>query len=114
MLMLSSFFPLLFSILALPRKVRRLKVQHCTLNRKLNIRKTQNTISHIGFRRCACKCENKHIYIINLGLDARKPVFGGLRTTDHHAHPRSMISAFVIRVLESTISKLATSKISFF
>ena len=33
---------------------------------------------------------------------------------DQPAHPRSLISAFVIRVLESTISKLATSEISFF
>ena len=33
---------------------------------------------------------------------------------DQPAHPRSLISAFVIRVLESTISKLATSEISTF
>ena len=33
---------------------------------------------------------------------------------DQPAHLRSLISAFVIRVLEGTISKLATSKISFF
>ena len=33
---------------------------------------------------------------------------------DQPAHPRSLISAFVIRVLKSTISKLATSEISFF
>ena len=33
---------------------------------------------------------------------------------DQPAHPRSLISAFVFRVLESTISKLATSEISFF
>ena len=32
---------------------------------------------------------------------------------DQPAHPRSLISAFVIRVLLSTISKLATSEISF-
>ena len=32
---------------------------------------------------------------------------------DHPAHTRSLISAFVIRVLESTIAKLATSEISF-
>ena len=40
-----------------------------------------------------------------MGLDARKPVCGGMR---------SLISTFVIRVLKSTISKLATSEISFF
>ena len=34
--------------------------------------------------------------------------------TDQPAHPRSLISAFVIHSLESTISKLATSEISFF
>ena len=33
---------------------------------------------------------------------------------DQPAHPRSLISAFVIRVLESAISKLATSEISTF
>ena len=33
---------------------------------------------------------------------------------DQAAHPRSLISAFVIRDFESTISKLATSEISFF
>ena len=31
---------------------------------------------------------------------------------DQPAHPRSLISAFVIRFLESTISKLATGEIS--
>ena len=33
---------------------------------------------------------------------------------DQPAHPRSLISAFVIRFLESIISKLATSEISIF
>ena len=33
---------------------------------------------------------------------------------DQPAHPRSLISAFVIRFLERTISKLATSEISIF
>ena len=33
---------------------------------------------------------------------------------DQPAHPRSLISAFVIRVLESIIYKLATSEISVF
>ena len=33
---------------------------------------------------------------------------------DQPAHPCSLISAFVIRVLESTISKLAPSEISVF
>ena len=34
--------------------------------------------------------------------------------TDQPAHPRSLISAFGIRFLESIISKLATSGIPFF
>ena len=41
-------------------------------------------------------------YDNNLGLDARKPVFGGFANNtgaDQPAHPRSLISAFVIRVL---------------
>ena len=33
---------------------------------------------------------------------------------DQPAHPRSLISAFVVRYLESTICKLATGTISFF
>ena len=37
-----------------------------------------------------------------MGLDARKPVFGGLRTTQEHPH--RLISAFVIH-----LSRLATS-----
>ena len=34
--------------------------------------------------------------------------------TDQPAHPRSLISAFVIRFLESIICKLATDEISIF
>ena len=49
-----------------------------------------------------------------MGLDARKPVFGGFaNNTDQPAHPCSLISAFVIRLLES-ISRLAMSEISSF
>ena len=33
---------------------------------------------------------------------------------DQPAHPRSLISAYVIRVLESIICKLSTGEISFF
>ena len=62
-----------------------------------------------------------------MGLDTRKPVFGGggggggagggggvVNNTgaDQPAHPRSLISRFVIRFLESTICKLATDEIS--
>ena len=49
-----------------------------------------------------------------MGLDARKPVFSGLRTgADQPAHPRSLISALVIRFIESIICKLAASGIQF-
>ena len=40
--------------------------------------------------------------------------FANNKGTDQPAHPCSTISAFVIRHLESIISKLSTSKISFF
>ena len=53
--------------------------------------------------------------VFDMGLDARKHVFGGLRTTKTQtSRMRSLISAFVIRFLESIISKLATSKFSLF
>ena len=41
-------------------------------------------------------------------------VFANNKGADQAAHPRSLISAFVIRLLESIISKLATSKFSIF
>ena len=53
----------------------------------------------------------------DMGLNASKPVFEGLRTTKAQiqpAHPRRLISAFVIRLLESIISIPATSEISIF
>ena len=54
-----------------------------------------------------------------MNLDARKPVFGGgggseNKGADQPAHPRSLISTFVIRLLDSIISELATSDISIF
>ena len=49
--------------------------------------------------------DKRFVYVDYLGLNARKPVFRGL-------HPRSLISAFVIRLLESIIGKLATDEIS--
>ena len=52
-----------------------------------------------------------------MGLYARKPVFGGQFTSntgaDQPAHPRSLISAFVIRFFESIVRNLATGEISF-
>ena len=43
-----------------------------------------------------------------LGLIARKPDFvhANNKDADQQAHPRSLFSAFVIRLLESLISKL--------
>ena len=52
-----------------------------------------------------------------MGLDARKPVFGGVENNkgaDQPVHTRRLISAFVIRFLESLISKHASSEISMF
>ena len=52
-----------------------------------------------------------------MGLDVRKPVLGGLPTihgADQPAHLRSLISAFVIRFLESIIYKHAADEISIF
>ena len=49
-----------------------------------------------------------------LGHGARRPVFGGFANNtgaDQPAHPRSLISAFVFRFLESIIRKLATGEI---
>ena len=52
-----------------------------------------------------------------MGVDARKPVFGGVfnnKGADQPAHTRSLIGAFVIRVMEISISKLSTGEISIF
>ena len=53
----------------------------------------------------------------HMGLITRKPGFGGLRTTQSQtqpAHRRRLISVLIIRFLESSISKLASNKISIF
>ena len=52
-----------------------------------------------------------------LGLDARKPVFAGLANNtgaDQPAHPRHLISTFVIRFLESFICRHDSGEISIF
>ena len=56
-----------------------------------------------------------------MGPDARKPVLGGGGVgvanntgADKPVHPRSLISAFVIRFLESIIYNLATGEIIIF
>ena len=47
-------------------------------------------------------------------MDVRKPVFEVANNTgaDQPGHPRSLISTFVIRFLESIICKLVTGEIS--
>ena len=40
------------------------------------------------------------------------PLFVNNKGTDQPVHPHSLISAFVIRLMESIISKLATSEFS--
>ena len=40
--------------------------------------------------------------------------FANNKGADQPAHPHSLVSAYVIRFFESTISKLATSEISIF
>ena len=58
------------------------------------------------------------VYLIapnpHMGLHARKPVFGGLRTTQVQTSLRIGIRSFVIRLSRSTISRLASSNISIF
>ena len=52
-----------------------------------------------------------------MGLDAIKtclPGFANNPSADQPAHLRSLISAFVFRLLESIMSRLATSEISCF
>ena len=50
----------------------------------------------------------------NKGADQPARVFANNKGADQPAHPRSLIGAFVIHLLESSISKLASSKISIF
>ena len=65
-----------------------------------------------------------NLYEVNLAytrnymsLDARKPVFGGFannKGVDQPAHTGSLISAFVVRLMESIMSRHSTSEISMF
>ena len=61
-----------------------------------------------------CKMKN---YVTLYGPRREKTClreFANNTGADQPAHPRSLISAFVIHVLENTMSKLATTGISFF
>ena len=53
---------------------------------------------------------------LDLGLVAKNLSleYANNKGADQPAHPRRLISAFVIRFLECTISKLTTSEISIF
>ena len=58
-----------------------------------------------------------HTVLVSYGPWREKICLRGVANNtgvDQPAHPRSVISAFVIRVLESTICKLATGEISIF
>ena len=67
----------------------------------------------------ASRAASTMLSMANMGLDTRKPVLGGgggvanNTGADQPAHLHSLISAFFIHVLESTISKLSTIEISF-
>ena len=57
------------------------------------------------------------VLLIIIGPRREKPCLQGFSNNngeDQPMHPRSLISAFAIRLLEIIISKLATSKISIF
>ena len=57
------------------------------------------------------------IWMLIIWASMRENLFSGFannKDADQPAHPHSLISAFVIRFLESIISKLATSEILFF
>ena len=52
-----------------------------------------------------------------MGLDAKKTCLRGFANNtgaDQPAHPRSLISAFVIRFVERIVCKFATGEVSFF
>ena len=53
-------------------------------------------------------------YFNNMGIVTTKPVFGEFainKDADEHVQPSSLISALVNRLLESIITRLATSEI---
>ena len=59
-------------------------------------------------------CLEKVNYIWATMRESLSSGFVNIRGVDQPAHPQSLISAFVIRFLESLISKLATSDIPIF
>ena len=71
---------------------------------------------HISDQLASHKSADLDLHCFQMGIDARKPVFGGLRTlkAQTNLRIRSLISIFVIRFFESIISRLAAKKISIF
>ena len=60
---------------------------------------------------------NRNLDLTLYGPQCKKTCLWGLANTkciDQPVHPHSLISTFVIRLLESIISKLATDEISLF
>ena len=55
-----------------------------------------------------------HLYNVKCGEKTCLRRFANNKGADQPVHPRRLISVFVIRFLESTISKLTTSEISIF
>ena len=73
-----------------------------------NYGKTDGGDGHVGTVTKDNEDDTVEVMFITLGHNARKPVFGGFANNtdtgaDQPAHPRSLISAFVIRFLESNI-----------
>ena len=69
------------------------------------------SIFHHNYKYCLFNCNNI------IGPRREKSCLRGFannKDADQPAHPRRLISAFVIRFLESSISKLATSEHSIF
>ena len=95
---------------------------HNTLTGKHILSETVDSLPHISVLRG----ENSDVCLLGilkghccecfyyLGLVVTKPVFGDDKGADQPAHPHRLISTFVIRLLESVISKLASNEISIF
>ena len=66
------------------------------------------------------RCYQAKSKLYKIGLDLRKPVLGrgggvaNNKGADQPTHPRSLVSAFFIGILECIICKLAAGEISIF
>ena len=63
-------------------------------------------------------CQHVYMYVgcWHMGLDAKKAIFGvsNNRNADQPAHPRRLVSVFVLRILEQIVYTLAKEEISTF